>query len=77
VNPLFKEQELVNQLSDSGAVALFGMRALLPLVDMMKDGLPALRHTYAIADIWDMAAEVSGGVEPVAIDAEKDLAALP
>jgi acyl-CoA synthetase (AMP-forming)/AMP-acid ligase II len=77
MNPLFKEQELVNQLSDSGAVVLFGMRALLPLVDMMKDGLPALRHTYAIADIWDMAAEIGGGAEPVAIDAEKDLAALP
>jgi acyl-CoA synthetase (AMP-forming)/AMP-acid ligase II len=77
VNPLFKEQELVSQLSDSGAVVLFGMRALLPVVDMMKGALPALRHTYAIADIWDMAAEVSGYAEPVAIDPEKDLAALP
>jgi len=77
VNPRFKEQELVNQLSDSGTVALFGMRALLPLVDMVKGGLPALRRTYAIADIWDMAAEASGSAEPVAIDPDKDLAALP
>ena len=77
VNPRFKERELVNQLSDSGAVALFGMRALLPLVDMVKDGLPTLRSTYAIADIWDMAAEASGYAEPVAIDPDKDLAALP
>ena len=77
VNPLFKERELVTQLSDSGSVALFGRRALLPLVDMVRDELPALRRTYAIADIWDMAAEVGGYAEPVAIDPDKDLAALP
>lgn len=77
VNPLFKQQELVHQLSDSGAVALFGMRALLPLVDMVKDGLSALRRAYAVADIWDMAAEASGYAEPVDIDPEEDLAALP
>ncbi|MGQ9571905.1 MAG: AMP-binding protein [Dehalococcoidia bacterium] len=77
VNPLFKERELVSQLSDSGAVALFGMRALLPLVDMVKGELPALRRTYAAADIWDMVAETSGYAEPVAIDPDKDLAALP
>jgi acyl-CoA synthetase (AMP-forming)/AMP-acid ligase II len=77
VNPLFKQQELVHQLSDSGAVALFGLRSLLPLVDMVKDRIPALRRTYAIADIWDMAAEASGYAEPVDIDPDKDLAALP
>ena len=77
VNPLFKQRELVHQLSDSGAVALFGERALLPLVDMMRDELPALRRLYCIEDIWDMAAAAGGYAEPVAIDPEKDLAALP
>ena len=77
VNPLFKERELVTQFSDSGAVALFGMRALLPLVDMVTGELPALRRTYAIADIWDMVAEVGGYAEPVGIEPERDLAALP
>jgi long-chain acyl-CoA synthetase len=77
VNPLFKERELVHELSDSGAVALFGMRALLPMVDMVRDELPALRRTYPIGDIWDMAAEAGGHAEPVVIDPEKDLAALP
>jgi acyl-CoA synthetase (AMP-forming)/AMP-acid ligase II len=77
VNPLFKQQELVHQLTDSNAVALFGERALLPLVDMMRDELPALRRIYAIDDIWDMAAEASGYAEPVVIDPQKDLAALP
>jgi acyl-CoA synthetase (AMP-forming)/AMP-acid ligase II len=77
VNPLFKERELVTQLSDCGAVALFGMRALLPLVDMVRGELPLLRRTYAVADIWDMAEEAGGYAEPVTIDPEKDLAALP
>lgn len=77
VEPRFRQRELVHQLSDSGAVALFGMRGLLALVDMVSDELPKLRRTYAIADIWDMAAEVGGYAEPVPIDPEKDLAALP
>jgi len=77
VNPTFRERELVHQLGDSGAVALFGMRALLPLVDMVKGELPPLRRTYPIGDIWDVAAEASGYGEPVTIDPDKDLAALP
>jgi acyl-CoA synthetase (AMP-forming)/AMP-acid ligase II len=80
VNPQYKEQELVYHLCDSGAVALFGMRALLPMVSMVKSELEecaALRRTYAIHDIWDMAAAAGGYAEPVAIDPEKDLAALP
>ena len=80
VNPQYREQELVGHLCDSGAVALFGMRALLPLVNMVKEELEecsALRRTYAIHDIWDMAAAAGGYAEPVPIDAEKDLAFLP
>jgi acyl-CoA synthetase (AMP-forming)/AMP-acid ligase II len=77
VNPMFKQRELVHQLSDSGAVALFGMRALLPLVGMVRDELPALHRTFAIDDIWEMAGAAGGYAEPVAIDPEKDLAALP
>jgi len=77
VNPLLKQRELVHQLSDSGAVAVFGMRELLSVVGMVRDELSALRRTYAIDDIWDMAAAAAGYVEPVAIDSEKDLAALP
>lgn len=77
LNPLFREREVVHQLSDSGAVALFCMPGLCPLVDMVRDELPALRQTFPILDIWDMAAEVGGDVDPVAIDSEKDLAVLP
>jgi acyl-CoA synthetase (AMP-forming)/AMP-acid ligase II len=77
VNPLLRERELVHQLSDSGAVALFCMPRICAVVDMVKDELPALRRTLPILEIWDMAAEASGGAEPVAIDSEKDLAALP
>jgi acyl-CoA synthetase (AMP-forming)/AMP-acid ligase II len=80
VNPQYKEQELVYHLCDSGAVALFGLRALLPMVGMIKSELEecaALRRTYAIHDIWDMAAAASGYAEPVTIDPDKDLAVLP
>jgi acyl-CoA synthetase (AMP-forming)/AMP-acid ligase II len=58
-------------------VALFAGRSPLSLVEMIRDELPALRHTYAIRDIWDMAAETPGRPEPVEIDPEKDLALLP
>lgn len=80
VNPQYKEQELVYQLCDSGAVAVFSMRSLLPMVSMVKSELEecsALRRIYALPDIWDMADAASGYVDPVAIDPEKDLAALP
>jgi len=80
VNPQYRELELVYQLCNSGTVALFGMRALLPLVGMVRDELEecsSLRRTYAIHDIWDMAAAAGGYAEPVTIDPEKDLAALP
>jgi long-chain acyl-CoA synthetase len=76
VNPLLKQRELVHELSDSGAVALFGSRENLPLVGMVKGELTALRRTYAIEDTWDMAAAASGYAEPVTVDPEKDLAAL-
>jgi len=80
VNPQYREQELVYQLCDSGAVAVFGMRALLPMVSMVKSELEecaALRRTYAIHDVWDMASAASGYIEPVDIDPGKDLAVLP
>jgi len=77
VNPRFRERELVHQLSDCGAVAVFCMPGNCPLVGMVKDELPALRSTLPILDIWDKAAEADGYAEPVAIDPEKDLAFLP
>jgi acyl-CoA synthetase (AMP-forming)/AMP-acid ligase II len=77
INHLHKERELAFQLSDSGAVALFAGRASLSLVEMIREELPALQHTYPIRDIWDMAAEIPRWPEPVAIDPEKDLAFLP
>ena len=77
VNPRFRERELVHQLGDCGAVAVFCMPGNCPLVGMVKDELPALRSTFPIVDIWGKAAEAGGEAEPVAIDPEKDLAFLP
>jgi len=77
VNPRFRERELIHQLSDCGAVAVFCMPGNCPLVGMVRDELPALRSAFPIIDIWDKAAEAGGYAEPVAIDPEKDLAFLP
>ena len=77
VNPRFRERELVHQLSDCGAVAVFCMPGNCPLVGMVSDELPALRATFPLIDIWDKAAAVGGYAEPVAIDPERDLAFLP
>jgi len=77
VNPRFREQELIHQLSDCGAVAVFCMPGNCPLVGMVRDELPALRSVFPITDIWDKAAEAGGYAEPVAVDPEKDLAFLP
>src|SRR4030042_6412142 len=77
VNPRFRERELVHQLSDCGAVAVFCTPGNCPLVGMVRDALPSLRATFPITDIWDKAAEAGGYAEPVTIDAEKDLAFLP
>jgi long-chain acyl-CoA synthetase len=77
VNPRFRERELVHQLSDCGAVAVFCTPGNCPLVSMVRDRLPALRSTFPIIDIWDKAAGAVGYAQPVAIDPEKDLAFLP
>ena len=77
VNPRFRERELIHQLGDCGAVAVFCAPANCPLVGMVRDELPALRNSFPITDIWDKAAEARGLAEPVAIDPDKDLAFLP
>src|SRR3972149_8827695 len=48
MNPKFRERELVHQLSDCGAVALFCMPGNCPLAGMVRGGLPGLRGAFSL-----------------------------
>ena len=77
LNPLYKEREVLHQLEDCGAKAIFAMQALTPLVHGVREHLPDLKHVFAIEDVWKLAAETSDGPQPVDFDVKEDLAALP
>lgn len=76
LNPLYREREVEHQLSDSGAIAVFALGALMPVVDEARKQLPKISHLYALEDAWKMA-EGKGAPDPVAIDPLTDLAVLP
>ncbi len=77
LNPLYKEREVLHQLEDCGARAIFAMGALQPLVHGLREHLPELRHVFNIEDVWLLAAEAAGDPQPVALNPKQDLAALP
>jgi acyl-CoA synthetase (AMP-forming)/AMP-acid ligase II len=77
LNPLYKEREVLHQLEDCGASAVFAMQPLLPVVQQVREHLPALKHVFAIEDVWRLAAEAPNDPRPVNIDPREDVAALP
>jgi acyl-CoA synthetase (AMP-forming)/AMP-acid ligase II len=77
LNPLYKEREVLHQLEDCGASAVFAMQPLLPVVQQVREHLPQLKHVFAIEDAWRMAAEAPADLKPVNINPREDLAALP
>ena len=77
LNPLYKEREVMHQLADCGAKAIFAMGALSPLVHSVREHLPVLKHVFNIEDEWTLAAEAPADPHPVQISAREDLAALP
>ena len=77
LNPLYKEREVLHQLEDCGARAVFTMGPLQPLVHGVREHLPELRHVFAIEDVWLQAAEAAGDPHPMALNPREDLAALP
>jgi acyl-CoA synthetase (AMP-forming)/AMP-acid ligase II len=77
LNPLYREREVLHQLEDCGARAIFGMRALQPIVQGVREHLPEVRHEFAIEDVWKIAAEAPDAPQPVSINPTQDLAALP
>ena len=77
MNPLYKEREVLHQLEDCQASAIFVARPLEPLVQSIREHLPGLGKVYAIEDVWALAASSKGEPEPVNIDPRVDLAVLP
>ena len=77
LNPLYKEREVLHQLEDCGATAIFAMGALQPLVQGIREHLPGLKHIFTIEDVWRLAAEAQGDPQPVDLNPREDLAALP
>ncbi len=77
LNPLYKEREVLHQLEDCGAKAVFAMQQLMPLVDSVREHLPELKHVFAIEDVWSLAAEAAPEPHPVDLQPKEDLAALP
>jgi long-chain acyl-CoA synthetase len=77
LNPLYKEREILHQLEDCGATAIFAMGPLCPAVEQVKEHLPNLAHVFKIEDAWILAGEAPEAPRPVKLDVKTDLAALP
>lgn len=77
LNPLYKEREVLHQLEDCDARAIFAMNALSPIVHSVREHLPNLKHAFHIEDVWSLAAESPADPHPVQINSREDLAALP
>ena len=77
LNPLYKEREILHQLEDCQASAIFAMGPLVPTVHSIREHLPGLQHVFAIEDVWDLSAEAPPDLHPLALDPRQDLAALP
>ena len=77
LSPLYTEREILHQLEDCEASTVFAMRQLLPQVQSIREHLPTLQHIHAIEDVWNLSAEAPPEPQPVDLNPDVDLAALP
>src|SRR3972149_694408 len=77
LNPLYKQRELLHQLEDCDASAIFTMRFLQTPVQGLQEHLPNVKHVWALEDVWEMAKESPPEPRLVEIDPHTDLVALP
>ncbi len=77
LNPLYKEREVLHQLEDCGAKAIFAMGALSSIVHSVREHLPELKHVFNIEDVWTIAADAPPDPHTVQFNPREDLAALP
>src|SRR6266581_3334750 len=64
LNPLYKERELLHQLEDCTASAIFCMGPLTPMAQQVREHVPTLKHVFTIEDAWKMAAEAAADPKP-------------
>ncbi len=77
LNPLYKQRELLHQLEDCDATAIFTMRFLQTPVQSLREHLPNMKHVWALEDVWELAKESAPEPRFVEIDPQTDLVALP
>jgi acyl-CoA synthetase (AMP-forming)/AMP-acid ligase II len=77
LNPLYKQRELLHQLEDCDATAIFTMSFLLTPVQGLQEHLPNVKNVWALEDIWEMVKDSPPEPRPVEIDPATDLVALP
>ncbi|MEX0683231.1 MAG: AMP-binding protein [Dehalococcoidia bacterium] len=77
LNPLYKDREVLHQLEDCGASAVFAMGPLVPMVQQVREHVPNVKHVFAIEDVWKLAGEAAEDPKPVNLNPKEDLAALP
>ena len=77
LNPLYKDREVLHQLEDAGASAVFAMGPLVPMIEAVREHLPSIKHIFPIENVWTLAGEADDDPKPVSINPLEDLAALP
>jgi len=77
LNPLYKQRELLHQLEDCDATAIFTMRFLRTPVQGLQEHLPNLKNVWALEDIPELVKDSPPEPRFVEIDPQTDLVALP
>jgi len=77
LNPLYKQRELLHQLEDCDATAIFTMRFLQTPVQSLQEHLPNLKNVWALEDIPELVKDSPPEPRFVEIDPQTDLVALP
>jgi len=77
LNPLYKDREVLHQLEDADASAVFAMGPLVPMIEAVREHLPNIKHVFPIEEVWTLAGEAEDDPKPVNLNPLEDLAALP
>jgi acyl-CoA synthetase (AMP-forming)/AMP-acid ligase II len=75
LNPLYRAREVVYQLTDAGAKAVFYHPMVRPVVDEAEPELSGMT-LVSLADVWTVADQTPPEPYPVTIDPHEDIAAL-
>jgi len=76
MSPLYKGRELRYFLADSGAWAVLAVESAVAGVEEVRADLPDLQGLYSLEELEERVRDVPPEPLPVAIDPDKDLAAL-